>query len=584
MSRRQFRLAAAAVSALAVATLCTGAPAAFADPGDPYRVNGTSQENPGNTALINPSADVQLEIHKYLGAPTGAGDGTEQTITDRDALQGVRFDVYRVGGVDLTTNQGWAAATALSGYQITAADIAGGSITVGGTSYALTLVSSPVTDGEGTATFTQADGVGLYLVNENLAGSGTITNVTSNSEVAKASITSAAPFFVTLPMTNPDDTSRWIYDVDVYPKNQTDSATKSVEDKGTVTSDNGNVGEHGIDYTITTSITDGSDPLGLYVIYDDLHPSLTFAGASLALSNGTTFTAGTHYNVYTAADWETAGTLYSSGEVAGGPLVTIVFTDAGLEILEANRSESVVTTLNTILGVQDEDGVIENEAVFIPNESWWDQNGKPGVDPEDPTTPPGDPSDPTDPWEPGIPTNPVESKYGNLVVNKQDPTDTGADMSGAEFAIYADPTPGDGNCSAGDVTGTPIDTGTIGAGNTLTFAGLQASNWYDGADVADEADWLSYCLVETKAPTGYNLDATPHYITVDWETGSTTAPALATELVNNEKSNLGNNLPLTGGDGVAALSVAGLVLVGGGVVYYAATSRRRRKAESTVEQ
>lgn len=581
MSRRQFRLSAAAVSALAVATLCAGAPAAFADSGDPYKVNGTNQENTSNKALINGSATVQLGIHKYLGAPTGAvANGTEQSITNRDALKGVVFDVYQVGGVDLTTNAGWTAATALSGHTLTAAEVAAGKVTVGGVDYPLTKVQSVTTDGTGTATFTKANGVGLYVVSENLGSSTSVVNVTTGSTVATSTITPAAPFLVTLPMTNPGDTSRWMYDVNVYPKNQSDSATKTVEDKGTVTTDNGNVGDHTIDYTISTSITDGTDPLGMYVVYDDLDASLTFNGASLALSDGTALAAGTDYTVYTAPNWATANTQYSSGAVANGPVVTIIFTKAGLTKLEAHRSANVVTTLNTLMGAMPANGVVENKAAFIPNETWWEQHGKPGVDPETPTTPPTTP--PTD--VPGIPTNPVETKYGRLVVNKQDPTDSSANMSGAQFSVFSDPTPGDGSCSASDVSGTAIASGTVDSKNTVTFAGLQASNWYNGQEVTDAAKFLSYCLVETKAPTGYNLDATAHYVTIDWKTATASAAALATEVVNNEKSNLGNNLPLTGGDGVAALSIAGLVLVGGGVAYYAGTSRKRRKAEGSNEQ
>ncbi|MCW5951432.1 MAG: SpaH/EbpB family LPXTG-anchored major pilin [Propionibacteriaceae bacterium] len=580
MSRRKYRVAAAAVSACALAFMGLGAQSALADTGDPYQVDGVSQEA-ANKALINPDATVRLEIHKYLGAPTGnPNNGTEQTISGRDALRGVPFDVYAVGGVDLTTNDGWKAATALSTYKVTASDIAAQKITVDGVDYQLELKATAVTGALGVASFT--GGVGLYLVVENLDKATAITDLGTGNEVAKASLTPSAPFLVTLPMTNPDDTSRWMYDVDVYPKNQTDTAVKEVEDKGTVTSDDGNVGEHGIDYTLTTSITDGSDPLGMYVIYDDLHESLTLDTAVVSLTSGPALVAGTDYNVYTAPDRYGTRTLFVSGTtapVAGGPFVHIIFTDAGLAKLEANRDASVVTKLGTTLDEQDEDGVVENQGSFIPNESWWDQNGNPKVDPEDPTNP-GDPEDPDNPDEPGIPTNPVESKYGNVVVNKADPADSGADMSGAEFAIYLDPTPGDGVCSADDVTGTPIATKTIAAGNTLTFVGLQASNWYDGKEIADASDWLSYCLVETKAPTGYNLDARPYYITIDYTTGTATAPAFTTGVVYNEKSNLDNELPLTGGEGVATLSVLGLVLVGGGVGYYALTSRRRREAGS----
>lgn len=569
MSGRHFRFAAAAVSALAVAALFVGAPSAFADVDDPYSVGGVNQEA-SVSSLINPDATTQLSIHKYLGMDSGvAGDGTQQVITGHDALQGVRFDVYLVGGVDLTTNAGWAAATALSGYAITAADVAAGSITVGGTTYPLTLAESVTTNATGTATFTKTDGVGLYLVAENVAASGTITNLTTNTEVPNSSVTGAAPFMVTLPMTNPADTTRWMYDVNVYPKNQADTATKAVEDRGTVTSDAGNVGDQGVDFTIVSSITDGTVPLGAYGVYDDLDASLTLTGVAVALSDGTTLVAGTDYEVYTdpaafRTPGSTAGTLYTSGgEVASGPVVSVVFTTDGLTKLEADRSLSVVTTISVRLGTETDNGLVPNTATFIPNQSWFDQH---------PTTP-GE--------EPGTPTNTTESKYGNVVVNKQDPADTTADMTGAEFTIFSDQTPGDGTCSTSDVSGTAIATGTIIADNTVTFTGLQASNWYNGAAVLSPTDWLSYCLVETKAPTGYNLDATAHYITIDYTTATATTPAIASVTVNNEKANLGNSLPLTGGEGVATLSIIGLVLVGGGIAYYLATTRKHRRDQAT---
>ena len=62
-------------------------------------------------------------------------------------------------------------------------------------------------------------------------------------------------------------------------------------------------------------------------------------------------------------------------------------------------------------------------------------------------------------------------------------------------------------------------------------------------------------------------------------------PATVTNLastaltVYNELKNLGNNLPLTGGAGVAAFSTLGLLLVGGGMAYYVVTSRRRREQD-----
>lgn len=549
MSRSKFRLAAAAVSALAFCSLSI-APAAFADLGAPTKVGGVDQQNTSNPALINPTASVQLDIHKYLGAPTGGtNNGTEQTISGLPALQGVNFDVYKVGGVDLTTNAGWTAATALSNYKITATDITNGYITVGGVQYQLTKVSTVTTGSTGTAVFTQTNGVGLYLVNENLASSGTITNLTTNTTVDKATITPSSPFLVTLPMTNPANTAQWMYDVNVYPKNQSDTATKSVLDKGTVTSEGTNVGNHAIQFTINTSITAGmtGTQMGMYQVIDTLDSRLAYDTTKPATA---TIDQPGPLGQLTAADYTVTVT---------GQTVTVSMNQSGLDKLAsakaAHPTAQVVTVINTTVTAEGVNGLIPNQATFIPNQTAYNQNNN------------------------GIPTNQTKTYYGDVVINKQDPTDTAnkAAMDGAVFAIYADPTPGDGTCSASDVSGTPIASQTISGGTaTVTFKGLQASNWYNNAE---QTALLSYCLVETKAPTGYNLDATPHYITIDYKTQTTTAPAFATELVNNEKSNLNNNLPLTGGAGVAALSLAGLALVGGGAAYYIVSSRKRREQD-----
>ena len=145
-----------------------------------------------------------------------------------------------------------------------------------------------------------------------------------------------------------------------------------------------------------------------------------------------------------------------------------------------------VTTITGTVNQQGGTGQINNVATVIPNKPWLDAH----------------------PDESGIPTNQVTSKYGNIEVDKYDPADSNATaaMAGAVFQVFADPTPGDGVCSA---------------------AG--------------------------------------------------TAPAVAIQRVANQKANLGNQLPLTGGNGIAALSLGGLLLIGGGVAYYAATSRKRRQ-------
>ncbi len=516
----------------------------------------------------DPNATGTLHITKYAGAPVGTttDNGLPTTVTGRTPLAGVTYEIYKVPGVDLTTNDGWKLA---ADYYNNVA----GAWTAIGTAPA---TASCTTDGSGVCDFAGLD-LGLYYVKE---------------VSAPAGYTMAAPFLVTLPMTNPagpdgvlgnaDDNTSWMYNVYVYPKNQKDTITKTVEDKGTVTTDptTTTASDHQIDYTLQTTVTDGTAPLGMYVIYDDLDPSLTFTGVSLKINTTTlvrctavNVPADCDYTVYTASAYNVPATAWDGTAVTGGPLVTIVLTDHGQGVLEANRTFDLFTTLNTKVNLEDEDGIVPNKGSFIPNQQWWNQNGTGTTNPENPVTNP-----PTTPTTPGIPSNEVKTKYGDLIITKLDPkapVATPVDMTGAEFAVYHDPTPGDNVCSATDVVGTPIKTGAITTGNTLTIKGLQTSDFYNNAS---QTDLIKYCLVETKAPEGYNLNAEAIQFTI-------LVPATATQLaftpvdVFNELKNLGNNLPLTGGAGVAAFSTLGLLLVGGGLTYYVVTSRRRREQD-----
>lgn len=556
MIRKPFRLAAVTISALAITTLGVSAPV-FAEDVDPS--GGAAA---ANVALINDDALANLHITKYSGGDNGTYanglPGGAPTSPANAPLAGVTYKIYQVPGVDLTTNAGWEAAAtyytngpATAKAAIDAASVAG--------------VTSDPTDVNGQVSLTNLP-VGLYYVEE---------------VSAPAGYTMAAPFLVTLPMTNPSNTSEWMYDVYVYPKNQNDTITKTVDDMGTQTTDNatGAAADHVIDYTLTSSITDGTDPLGMYVIYDDLDARLTFTGADVTLGTDT-LVAGTDYKVYTSTGINVAATQFTVTAVEGGPLVTIVFTDAGLAKLQANRSLEVKTVLHTTVGAEDADGIIPNTGSFIPNQNWWDQNMIPGTDPSTPYNP----EDPTTPWEPetpgtppttpGIPSDQVESKYGDVQITKVDGGEATKLLAGAEFTVYKDANNNEA-CDAAEMVddnkiGGPV---TTDASGVALFKGLQTSDFYNNAT---QTDLLTYCMVETKAPTGYNLNADPITFTVMQKADGTLA--LTAFTVKNEKSNLGNSLPLTGGEGIAALSLGGLALIGGGAGYYAFTSRKRREA------
>lgn len=555
-----------AASVLALVTATAGMPA-MADPGDPYKVGGASQENTANKALINPTATVQLDIHKYLGQPTGApNNGTEITAPALPKLQNVNFDVYVVNGVDLTTNEGWQAASAIHGYTPTAADIAAGTFTIGGKAYTITKSQTVTTNASGTAVFTKPNGVGLYLVAENLTSSSNILK--DGAPIDKNTITAAKPFFVTLPMTNPNDTTRWMYDVNVYPKNQADSITKEVKDgnTGTTNQDSYYIGQK-LTYVLTSTVTvadynqdkviDGTD-LGYYYVEDKLASQVGFDSATLKVLSAT----GVATPLVETTDYvRTVDTATNT--------VKISFTSAGLNKLAANGGGKVVTEIVAVVKAMPGNGQLPNAAGFIPSGPWLAGQGK--AVPK-PGTPP-----PTD--VPEIPSNEVVSKFGNIVITKFDPAaertaENAKKMAGAVFTIYRD-TNADQKCTADEVSGAGFATATVGQDGTATFTGVEASNWYNNSN---QTVIHGYCIVETMAPVGYNLDAQPKHVWVDWNKGTQTVPAIATMEVANEKSNIGNSLPLTGGAGVAALSIAGVVLVGGGVAYYVVANRRRKDA------
>ncbi|MDO5504118.1 MAG: SpaH/EbpB family LPXTG-anchored major pilin [Actinomycetia bacterium] len=542
---RTLRLALATTLAVGMGGVMTAA-AASAAPASTFGVV-TAPAPDVSSYLVDADADTTLTIHKYLGAPVaGPSDGTEVTGIDLPPLAGVEFTAYEVGGVDLTTNEGWAAAAGLAAQSITQADIAAGSFTYEGVTYPLTVAGTATTGADGTATFDDL-GVGFFVVVESDTSGATV-----GGEPVTGAITPAAPFFVTLPMTHPTELNSWMYEVHAYPKNQDDTITKTVEDLGTVA---GNEDFNAAVYTITSGIPEGSAPLGYYVVGDNLDENVTLAetGAIAVSVAGTELTEGTHYVVYGA----------DTGDLR------IVFTEAGLAVLEANRGGDVVTTLNVLFSADEGSTVIPNEAWFIPSEGWYESTT--GEDAPDPGEDPGNPEDPDSPFDPPT-SNEVESLYGQLNVTKTGGDDDAA-LADAVFSLYFAT---EGEC---EVLGAQIASDlTTDADGLFSYSGLQASFFQNGVETTVPQ---GYCLVETQAPAGYNLLAEPIYFEIDHE-GSAGAWTVGPEdlTVENAPSNLGNDLPLTGGAGAAGVGLLGLLLLGG-VGAYALKRRRDEHNEST---
>lgn len=546
-----------------------------------------AQTNPPapNTAEINPATPVSLTVHKHQGPAVDCpNDGTNAT-TDANgdpitvaecvtaagapALEGAKFTVTPVlfdpdgagpapaAPIDLTTNEGWEAAkNFLDDWD-------------GSTTYPADY--SPGT--ESPAVTTNANGVAafpgltktLYIVTETAPPTTPPTGET---------YTMSSPFAVTLPRSTVDGTA-WNYDVHVFPKNLKSTANKVVIDDRTAGTDSGTSASDTVTYVVTTSIEPGyvvstattGTALTTYWVYDTFDPRLTPPAAADVVVQITKASAPTSTTLQMDTDYTV--------EIVGQK-VTVKFTQTGLDKLvtakNGDASAQVVTTFPTTLTDSNcdadvdtpqiectdiVDGVIQNTAYFVPNQSAVDANGTPV----------------------GTPTNEVTSKYNNLKVLKQNSEDSSKLLTGAIFELYqingtsCTSTSLAAELAAAPPTAVKIDTETTDDTGVINWPSLKTSDQYNDTVISTNRN---YCLVETTPPPGYVLPTNPYtYVRLpDPDAG---VPAFEVEITNVEES--GNELPLTGGAGVAAVSILGLLLIGGGIGYYVVSTRRRRQAD-----
>ena len=517
----------------AAMTLAAGAlvaPTGAAAPADP------------NGSTIDPDAATTLTVHKCEQTDTNGvkeGTGNEDPQAECKPVSGVEFTITKLN-VDLTTYNGWKTLADLKGDVVKAGPLKSNT------------VQTITTGADGLASFTDAQTeVGAYLVSETRTPDKVIP---------------AEDFVVTLPMTNPQDTTKWNYNVHVYPKNTLSGVDKQVTDKQAPGSG------QDITYTITTSIPKVDYPGGArikrYEVVDRLDGRINKDALSpvVKIVNGqqeTPLAETTDYSVIIA-------------EGAHSNWVTIQLTEEGRrKAAEARHNGNGETKVQVTLTAKfaenvDLEGVVYNTAGLIPNDSpnfTWDPNN------------PGTTTD-----VPGIPTITVRSKYGKVVVTKTG-TDNLADKTkynGAQFQVYectktaTGATLRDGDPSTAGV----IDPLTISGKNTFTTSGqglveinsLRTNDYVDGASKDTLTDDDYYCLVETKAPEGYTLQSDPIPFRVLAADAEDLIPTEVT--VTDVPKNAGFRLPLTGANGVIFLTIAGALLVAGGAAIAYANKRR----------
>ncbi len=213
-----------------------------------WAVDSGNTENKVNTANIddkcgkNGTGDcTSITLHKYEGpaSKTDRSDGTVKNITGKNPVAGVVFKVWRLKkktatgseDINLSDTKGWEKIKDLEKLVETASEdnkVASAFVNDGkdqkfvkDTEYTCTTGtdgSCKVGKASATGGIVTTLPMGLYYVEET-----DVSNATVNNN--KVSITKrTAPFFVTTPLPNPNASEAkdsWIYDVNVYPKNDT---------------------------------------------------------------------------------------------------------------------------------------------------------------------------------------------------------------------------------------------------------------------------------------------------------------------------------------------------------------------------
>lgn len=485
LTKKTFALAAAAAFA-------TATPLAVAPDLAPVAV--AQQAN----NAIDASKPVSLTISKQDNTPG----------QDQKAISGTEFKVERIKMTNgLNTAKGWEEANEIVEGGATAATVD-------------ETIGTKATGSDGTVKFDNLK-VGLYRVTEMTNGDYTV----------------AAPFLVTLPLTQEDGTIN--YNPTITPKNQLINPTKAVSDT------NKNVGDT-VTYTVKAPVPAGdvlqdeSRTISDYRIEDQVPEAFTLndGSAEVTLLNGTgTLAEGDDYEV----------------SYANNRLV-VNFTDGGRTKLANLRKDNPELQVQVVFGATVDtipaNGTVVNTAeVFVPN-----RDGSIKSVPE------------RDIIDGNKTTNDTKTQYVNVVFSKtvndknKDNDKTGA---GAEFQVVP--------CENGKVSNDAValnaanEAGDAKTGNTFTTVGGDDSTPASVTAFALQFDpETEYCAVETKAPAGYLVNPEPQKLVKGDDVNGRPVYTVTT---NDVTDNIWGRLPATGERTMLYILALGLVLFGGGAAY-----------------
>lgn len=490
LTKKTFALAAAAAFA-------TATPLAVAPDLAPVAI--AQQAN----NAIDASKPVSLTISKQDNTPG----------QDQKAISGTEFKVERIKMTNgLNTAKGWEEANEIVEGGATAATVD-------------ETIGTKATGSDGTVKFDNLK-VGLYRVTEMTNGDYTV----------------AAPFLVTLPLTQEDGTIN--YNPTITPKNQLINPTKAVSDT------NKNVGDT-VTYTVKAPVPagdvlqDGSRTISDYRIEDQVPEAFTLndGSAEVTLLNSTETLAEGDYTV-----------TYANNRLV------VNFTEAGREKLANLRKDNPELQVQVVFGATVKsipaNGTVVNTAeVFVPNRN-ESIKSVPERDIIDGNKTTNDPDEKND----------TKTQYVNVVFSKtvndknKDNDKTGA---GAEFQVVP--------CADGKVSNDAValnaanEAGDAKTGNTFTTVGGGDSTPASVTAFALQFDpETEYCAVETKAPEGFLLNPEPQKLVKGDDVNGRPVYTVTT---NDVKDNIWGRLPATGERTMLYILALGLVLFGGGAAY-----------------
>lgn len=561
-----------------------------------------------NTATIDTTkkSTTSITIHKYENNPAGTirANGEEvKDLSNRKPVKGVKFTLWRLkkgaDEIDLSTSEGWKKIKGLENLVATAENnkktahdfIAGtnpefNKYTDAGEGVDKASGKSCTTGEDGSCKFEQLP-MGLYYVEETDVSGAQLKDGQTWKPV---SITKGVdPFFVTTPLAN-ETTKKWIYDVNVYPKNDTSTdlpkktpanAPSSLDIKSN------NATTMSWDITIPLNLIAPATKFTTIKFTDPLMKDLVFDAASgisdvkiskFAKGSDTASTKTNDFNDLTKDTDYTVTTDTSKKYAVGNDqksftLVTVALNNTGLgkaDSLYKNLGDGNVLKFTAKITAKVKQGATKVVNVINTEVNNTVTGQKDDPKPCVPTT-----SKPCD--------NPGQSvtNFATLKVTKVN-EQTGQDkktLKGAEFEVYAMKDNATSTTNA-DVTGNDkgnkkvegvtLTTGDNGEASVELFIG--------NGDTTSK----KYCIVETKAPAGYQPSDTPTCYDLTVEGQADAATKNSKEVVNKLSTALDKivgALPMTGARGLVLLTAFGIVGLGG-TLFYIITRRRKEQEEA----